>query len=132
MTSIAGSLAASTASPPPPQRRCNTQVRPTTLPALPTFTPMAPFPLVGHMDTVGDRLAWDLAGRHSRMGNGSWILGLAGPGRAISRGAGLPIITEDGSSMPLAGAGFIPRRFFTDTRGIYSLRHRGSPGAFLP
>src|SRR5260370_3411671 len=115
-TSITGSPAASTASPPPPPRHCNTRVRLITFRDSPIYIPMAPFPRVGHMDTVGDPSVWGLAGHHSRMGNGSWILHLAGPGSAISRGAGLPITMEDGSLMPPAAAGFIPRRFSTEIR----------------
>src|SRR5258708_14495267 len=93
---------------------------------------MAPFPPAGHLDTAGGHSAWDLAGPHSRMGNGSWIPLLAGPGSAISRGAGLPITMGDGSSMHHVAAGFIPRRFSTDTRGIQSGREGDSPGAFIP
>ncbi len=84
------------------------------------------------MATVGDRSAWVPAGRPSRMANGSWIPLMAGLGSAISRGAGLPITTGDGSSMPPAAAGFIPRRFFTDTWGIPSVRESGSLEAFIP
>src|SRR5712664_4920388 len=132
MTSIAGSPAVLTASPPPQPPRCSTQVRLLTFRDLPIFTPMAHFPPVGHMDTVGDRSVWGLAGHHSRMGNGSWIPVLAGLGPAISRGAGLPITMEDGSSIPPAAAGFIPRRFSTDTPGILSVREGGFPRASIP
>src|SRR2546423_10167395 len=125
MTLIAGSPAASTASPAPQQRRFNTRARLITLRDSPTCTPTAPFRTVGHTDTVGDRSVWGWAGRHSPMGNGSWILDLAGPGLAISRGAGLPITMVDGSSMPPAAAGFIPRRFSTDTLGIQAFRESG-------
>ena len=90
-------------------------------------------PTAGDTDTVGDRLVWGWAGRHSRVGNGSWILNSAGPGPALSRGAGLPITMEDGSSMPLAGAGFIPRRFSTDMdTDTPSCRESGSRVAFIP
>src|ERR1700694_4388153 len=130
-TSIAGFPAASTASPPPRRRRCDTQVRPLTFRDLPICIPMAPFPPAGHMDSVGGLSAWDLAGHHSRMGNGSRIPLLAGPGSAISRGAGLPITTEDGSSIPPVAAGFILRRFFTDTRGTLFVREGGPPGEFI-
>src|SRR5437660_1436580 len=81
----------------------------------PICIPMWPSQTAGDTETVGDRLVRGWAGRHSRLGNGSWILNSAGPGPAFSRGAGLPITMEDGSSMPLAAAGFIPRRFSTDT-----------------
>jgi len=47
MTSIAGFPAASTASPPPRHRHCNTQVRLTTPRDSPICIPMAPFPPVG-------------------------------------------------------------------------------------
>src|SRR5258708_12957996 len=93
---------------------------------------MAPFPPAGHLDTAGGHSAWDLAGHHSRMGNGSRIPLLAGPGSAISRGAGLPITMEDGFSIPLVVAGFILRRSFTDTRGALSVRTGVPPGPFLP
>src|ERR1700674_5790896 len=115
MTSIAGSPAASTASPPPRPRRCNTQVRLITPRDSPICIPTAPFPPAGHPDSVGDRLAWASAGPHSRMDNGSWIPHLAGPGSATSHGAGLPITMEGGSSTPPVAAGFIPRRFSTGT-----------------
>src|SRR3981189_2245279 len=115
-TSIAGSPAASTASPPLQLRRCDTQVRLLTFRGSPICIPMAPFPPAGHLDTVGGRSAG----------------GLAGPGSATSRGAGLPITMEDGSSIPLVVAGFILRRSFTDTRGTLSVREGGPPGEFLP
>src|SRR6202008_5202715 len=108
-----GSPAASTASPRPRPRRCNTPAHRTTLRDSPTFTPMARFRTAGLTDTVGGRLVWGWAGRHSRMGNGSWILHLAGPGPAISRGAGLPITMEDGSLMPPVAVGSIRPPFFT-------------------
>jgi len=79
-TSIAGFLAASTASPPPPLRRCNTLVLPITLRDLPISTPMAPLIPVAPMATAGNRLELALAGPPSRMDNGSWIPRLAGLG----------------------------------------------------
>src|SRR6266404_8876998 len=130
-TSIAGSPAASTASPPLRVRRCDTQVRLLTFRDSPICIPMAHFPPAGHLDTVGGRSAWDLAGHHSRMGNGSRIPLLAGPGSAISRGAGLPITMEDGSSIPLVVAGFILRRSFTDTQDMELSREGVSLAALI-
>src|SRR5229473_3558928 len=74
----------------------------------------------GRIDSVSNATA--SAGPPSRTGNGSWIPLLAGPGSAISLGAGLPTITEDGSSMPPAAAGFILRRFYMDTRDTLSVQ----------
>src|SRR6266699_6173482 len=115
-TLTAGSPAALTVSAPPRQRRCNTRIRPTTLPDLPTCTTMVPGFPVADTATVGGRLALALAGRHSRRDNGSGILPSAGLGRATNRGAGLRIITEAGSLIPAAADGFIPRLCFTDIR----------------
>src|SRR5260370_4452973 len=126
-TSIAGFPGASIASRPPRLRPCNTQVLLITLRDSPTCIPMVLFPTVGLMDTAGDHSESDSAGHPSRTGNGLWIPLLAGPGPAISRGAGRPTTTEGGSSTPPAASGVFFRPAFTQDLGIPSVRRRGYP-----
>src|SRR3981189_522926 len=129
-TSIAGSPAASTASPPLRLRRCDTQVRLLTFRDSPICIPMAPFPPAGHLDTAGGRSAWGLAGPHSRNGNGSRRPLFGGARAPLTRGGGPPLTIEGGFSIPFVAAVFIPRRSFTDTRGTLSVREGGPPGEF--
>src|SRR5258706_1476265 len=109
----------------------NTPVRLITLRDSPISIPMAPFPAAGPMDLVGDRLAWVSGGHPSPMGSGSWTPLLATPGSAISRGAGLLITMEVGSSIPPAAAGFIPLPFFTGTQDMEGFREGTSLAALI-
>src|SRR5205814_9387787 len=105
MILIAGFPVASIAFQAPQARLCNIRVRLTTRPGSLISIPMAPFPIVVHTAMAGGRSVRGLAGHPSPTGIGSWILRLAGPGLVLSRGVGLCVTTEDGSSMPLAAAG---------------------------